>query len=45
MNEEINHILVYDKVEKKGVDIDYIEKDGETKVLAVDRLYEGDLNV
>ena len=42
---ELNHILIYNKRKKVGVDIDYIEQDGKRKILAIDKLNEGDLNV
>jgi len=43
---ELKNIFVYDSETKSGIDIDYIEdKNGKKKVLAIDRIQEGDIYV
>jgi len=44
MNEELNHILIYDQEKGEGVDIDFTSNNGEITILAVDKITERDMH-
>ena len=46
MKSELHNIMIFDKVQGRGVDIDYYEKeDGSRVIVAIDKLTEEDIHV